>query len=48
MTLKDAIKELEYYQEWRMGADIKQPAPRQITKAIEMAIYLMKEQNGNN
>lgn len=43
MTLQEAIKELKYYQQWRMGADIKQPQPKKVTQAIEIAIHLMEE-----
>jgi hypothetical protein len=43
MTLQEAIKELKYYQHWRMGADIKQPQPKRITEAINIAIKLMEE-----
>lgn len=42
MTLQEAIKELEYYQQWRMGADIKQPQPKKVTEALKIAINLMK------
>lgn len=42
MTLQQAIKELEYYQQWRMGADTKQPNPKKVTQAIEIAINIMK------
>jgi hypothetical protein len=43
MTLQEAIKELKYYQHWRKGADIKQPQPKRITEAINIAIKLMEE-----
>ena len=43
MTLKEAIKELEYYQKWRIGADIPQPKPKDITESIDIAIHIMKQ-----
>jgi hypothetical protein len=43
MTLQEAIKELKYYQHWRMGADIDKPNPKRITEAINIAIKLMDE-----
>lgn len=42
MTLKEAIKELDNYQKWRKGADTKQPNPKIISEAIDIAINLMK------
>jgi len=43
MTLKEATKELKYYQQWRMGADIPQPNIKKATQSIEIAIHLMEE-----
>lgn len=42
MTLKEAIKELEYYQKWRRGADIKQPDPKKIGEVLDIAINILK------
>ncbi len=42
MTLDEAIKELEYYQKWRKGADIPQPQPKRVSEAIDIAINRMK------
>lgn len=42
MTLQEAIKELKYYQRWRKGSDIKQPEPKKVSEAIEIAINLME------
>ena len=43
MTLKEAIKELEYYQKWRKGADMPQPEPKKVSEALDIAINLMKQ-----
>lgn len=43
MTLKEAIKELEYYQKWRKGADLPQPEPKKVGEALDIAINLMKQ-----
>lgn len=42
MTLKEAIKELEYYQKWRKGADMPQPEPKKVSEALDIAINLLK------
>ena len=43
MTLKEAIKELEYYQKWRKGADMPQPEPKKVSEVLDIAINLMKQ-----
>ena len=43
MTLQEAIKELEYFQKWRKGADIEQPSPRRVSEALDIAINLLKK-----
>lgn len=43
MTLQEAIKELEYFQKWRKGADIEQPSPRRVSEALDAAINLLKK-----
>lgn len=42
MTLKEAIKELEYYQKWRKGADMPQPEPKKIGESLDIAINILK------
>ena len=42
MTLKEAIKELEYYQKWRKGADMPQPEPKKVSEALDIAINILK------
>jgi len=36
------IIELEYYNEWRRGADTKMPNPTKVGKTIDEAIKLLK------
>lgn len=43
MTTKQALKILKRYNRWRRGADIKQPCPREIGEAIDIAIEVLKE-----
>ena len=42
MTLKEAIKELEYYQKWRKGADMPQPEPKKVSEVLDIAINILK------
>lgn len=42
MTTSEAIKELQYYQKWRRGADIQIPDTKKVGEAIDIAINLMK------
>ena len=42
MELQKAISVLERFNEWRLGAEISPPNPRQITEALEIAIHLLK------
>ena len=42
MTLQEAIQTLEYYNKWRLGAELDQPSPKEITDALEIAINLLK------
>ena len=41
MKTKEAIKTLREYNRWRRGADIPQPDPTKIGKAIDFAIREM-------
>lgn len=43
MTLNEAIKILEVYNRWHRGADIKQPNPKLIGEAIDIAIHQLKQ-----
>ena len=43
MNLQEAIKNLEYYNKWRLGAELDQPNPKEITEALEIAINLLKQ-----
>jgi len=43
MDLNETISILEYYNEWRRGAEIEMPQPKIIGEAIESAIKLLKE-----
>jgi len=45
MNLEQAIKTLEHYQKWRLGADLDQPKPKDITEAIDIAINILKPMN---
>ena len=45
MTLPEAIKVLEEYNSWRLGADTKMLDPKVITEALEIAIHLLKGLN---
>ena len=38
MKVKEIINQLHYFQKWRRGADIEQPDPTEIGKAIDGAI----------
>lgn len=38
MKVKEIIDQLHYFQKWRRGADIEQPNPTEIGKAIDGAI----------
>ena len=40
---ENTIKGLENYNKWRLGADIEQPAPKEITESIKNAIILLKK-----
>lgn len=33
---------LEYFQEWRRGADIKQPEPQELGRVIDYALEYLK------
>lgn len=41
MTRNEALEVLKYYQEWRLGGEGEQPHPKNITKAIDVAIEIM-------
>lgn len=38
MKVKDIIRVLHYYQKWRRGANIPQPDPKEIGRAIDGAV----------
>ena len=38
MKVKEIIDQLHYFQKWRRGANLKQPDPTEIGKAIDGAI----------
>lgn len=42
MKTAEAIKTLQWYNQWRQGSDINPPKPKDITAAIEKAIEVMK------
>lgn len=46
MKTKEIIDILTRYNEWRRGADIEQPNPEEIGRAIDYAIKRMKELEG--
>lgn len=41
--IKALIDRLQYYNEWRRGADTEMPEPRQIGQDIDDAIALLEE-----
>jgi hypothetical protein len=43
MNLKEAIKILEDYNKWILGAELDQPNPKEITEALEIAINIMDQ-----
>jgi len=43
MTITTAIARLEYYNEWRRGADTPQPNPKELGELIEYVIEKLKE-----
>lgn len=43
MKTKEVIDTLTRYNEWRRGADIKQPDPKEIGEAIDYAIKGLTE-----
>lgn len=44
MKLKKAIKILKKYQQWRLGDETKQIAPKLLTEAINLVLYAVKYQ----
>lgn len=42
MTRNEALEHLKYYQEWRLGGNGEQPNPKDITKAIGVAIRALE------
>lgn len=46
MKTKEIINTLTRYNEWRRGADIEQPNPEEIGRAIDHAIKRMIELEG--
>lgn len=43
MTITTAIIRLEYYNEWRRGAETPQPNPKELGKLIEFVIKELKK-----
>lgn len=43
MTEKEAIINLAYYNDWRLGEDIPMPEPKVITESIKVVIQKFKE-----
>ena len=50
MTITTAIIRLEYYNEWRRGAETPQPNPKELGKLIDFVIKELKkiERSKNN
>jgi hypothetical protein len=48
MKIDEIIKRLEYYNEWRRGADTEMPRPKEIGKTIDAAIKEVKKINKKN
>jgi len=48
MNLEEAVKTLQYYQRWRLGAELDQPNPKDITEAIDVAINILKNLKSAN
>lgn len=44
MTVADAIQTLKAHQCWRMGADVPQISPRSLSRAINMIIEYLEEE----
>ena len=42
MTKAAVVEFLHYYNQWRLGADMPAPDPKDVTKAIETAIKYLK------
>ena len=45
MNTSEAIKILKEHQEWRLGGDNKATNPKDLTKAIDTAIKILKQSN---
>ena len=43
MTLSEAIKTVEHYQKWRVGADIEMIHPKILTKALDLILKEVKK-----
>lgn len=43
MTISTAIIKLEYYNQWRIGAETPQPNPKELGKLIEFVIKELKK-----
>jgi hypothetical protein len=41
--LKNLIDRLEYYNEWRRGADTEMPQPKQIGRDIDAAVEVLRD-----
>ena len=41
--IKEAVKFIENYQNWRTGADVEQPTPSEISKHLNILIKFVKE-----
>lgn len=43
MTLPEAIKIIEHYQKWRLGADIEMIHPKILTQALDLILDEVKK-----
>ena len=44
MTIEEAIEVLELHNQWRKGADIPRETPVRIGMAIDLVVYMAKEE----
>lgn len=44
MKVKEIINQLHYFQKWRRGANLKQPDPTEIGKAIRLKVKIEKNE----
>ena len=48
MNVTEIADKLEYYNEWRRGADTKMPNPKKLGIAIEEAVKVLREVEAKN